>query len=70
MSRDGNGQSVDDAGVDVEKVVAGHSRFAGDACGDDDEVRAGEGGGELVGARVAGDLKVKEGKKKERGGRG
>lgn len=41
---DGLGEVAHDTGVDVEEVVAGHSRLAGDAGGDDDEVAADEGG--------------------------
>ena len=66
MRRDGDGEGVHDARVDVEEVVAGHARLAGHSCGDDHEVSAGEGGGELVGARVARDLC---GRKRERKGR-
>ena len=65
MLRDGDGERVDDARVDVEEVVAGHSGLARDARRDDDEVGAGEGGGELFGARVAGDL---GGRRKSKGG--
>ena len=32
-------EGPDDPGVDVEEVVAGHSGLAGDACGDDHELR-------------------------------
>ena len=35
---DGLGEARDDAGVDLEEVVAGHAGLAGDARGDDDDV--------------------------------
>lgn len=44
MLGDGLGEVAHDSGVDVEEVVAGHPRLAGDAGGDDDEVAADEGG--------------------------
>ena len=43
----GGDEISDDARVDGEEIVAGHSGFAGNARGDDDEVGAGEGGGKL-----------------------
>jgi hypothetical protein len=39
---------VDDAGVDLEEVVARHSRLAGHARGDDDEVTACQGLSEAI----------------------
>lgn len=56
LSRAGD-QVADDAGVDLEEVVAGHAWFAGDTCWDHDDVCAGEGGFEaVVFGEVAGDF--------------
>lgn len=69
MCRDGDGEGVHDARVDVEQVVAGHARLAGHSCGDNDEVGSGEGGSELVGASVAGDLCGRERERRKEGKR-
>lgn len=50
-------ERLDDPGVDLEEVVAGHAGLAGDAGGDDDEVGASEGELEtVVFGEVAGDF--------------
>ena len=49
-------EALDDAGVDVEQVVAGHARLAGHACGDDHQVAVLQRHRQLVSAGVAGDL--------------
>mmetsp|Transcript_80394 Transcript_80394/g.209705 ORF Transcript_80394/g.209705 Transcript_80394/m.209705 type:complete len:252 (+) Transcript_80394:348-1103(+) len=56
--RDPRHQVLDDAGVDVEEIVARHAWFARDARGDHDDVAAVQGGLQLV-ASVAGALRVR-----------
>lgn len=45
----GLGEVTDDGGISVEEVVTGHAGLAGDTGGDEDDVRALEGGGETLG---------------------
>mmetsp|Transcript_23178 Transcript_23178/g.41172 ORF Transcript_23178/g.41172 Transcript_23178/m.41172 type:complete len:219 (+) Transcript_23178:606-1262(+) len=49
-------KSAHDAGVDVEEVVTGHAGLTGHACGDDDQIAAGEAGAELCIAAVSSNL--------------
>ena len=51
----GPGEGGHDGGVGVEEVVPGHAGLPGHAGGDDDDLRAGQGGLHLVGAHEAGD---------------
>jgi hypothetical protein len=51
-------QSLDNAGVDVEEVVAGHARLAGHAGRDDDQLGAGQRLPQIVRAQVALDLRM------------
>jgi len=52
-------QALDDAGVDVEQVVTGHARLAGNTGGDDDDVGILEGSlGALVGGQEAAHFRV------------
>lgn len=53
---DGSAKGLNDASIDVEEIIAGHARLAGDAGGDDDDVRILQGLTELVLARETSDL--------------